>query len=143
VFPVSWNVPTTVDGVQVWHFCVRADVTKYVDSTDPNLHNEIVVHDNWAQSNFDGVFLPFGSPSSRRRTGVDITNSLEHPATFRTVMNQSSAFFRTYIGHAWLHLEPGETHVTELMYESLAGDPLHGSAFQEAFGKKGSATMSA
>ncbi|WP_327107238.1 hypothetical protein [Nonomuraea glycinis] len=132
VFPVSWNVPTTVGGVPAWHFCVRADVTAYVDPTDP-AHSEIVVHDNWAQSNFDRVFSFIGSPSSRRRTGVDITNSLADPAIYRTVANQSSAFFRTYIGNAWLHLEPGETHRTEFMYESLAGDPIHDAAFMDAF----------
>jgi hypothetical protein len=136
VYRVPWRVPKmSLNGVEVWHFCVRADVTAYVDPNDA--HSEIVVHDNWAQSNFDRIFSLFGSPSVRRRTGVTITNTLAGPATFRTAVNQSSAFFRTYIGNAWLHLEPGETHMTEFMYESLAGDPLHGSAFERALSDEG------
>ncbi|MGW0802726.1 hypothetical protein [Nonomuraea sp. NPDC002799] len=133
VYNVPWRVPKSpsLNGVPVWHFCVRADITAYV--VDHPSHNEVTVKDNWSQSNFNRVYTPFGSPSARSRTGVAITNTSAHSAAFRTAVNQNSALFRTYLGNTWLRLEPGETHVTELMYESLAGDAVHGSAFMDAF----------
>jgi hypothetical protein len=41
---------------------VRVDIERYRD-TDPT-HDEIVVFDNWAQSNFDTSSVPFNSPST-------------------------------------------------------------------------------
>lgn len=51
-----------IGDVPVEHFCVRVDIERYRD-TDPT-HDEIVVFDNWAQSNFDTSSVPFNSPST-------------------------------------------------------------------------------
>ena len=36
----------------VEHFCVKADIERYVDPSDPS-HDEIVIGNNWAQSHGD------------------------------------------------------------------------------------------
>ena len=61
--------------MEVEHFCVRADIDRYVDPRNPD-HDEIVVSNNWAQSNFNSTNVPFGSPSERAVTGLTITNRL-------------------------------------------------------------------
>jgi hypothetical protein len=54
-------------------------------------------------------------------------------ALHRTLVEQSSEHFRAFVDHAWRWLDPGATDVTQLSYESLAGDPLHDRDFQIAF----------
>lgn len=133
-FFVSWPLDASVqlDGKEAEHFCVRVDVDRYIDPLDPS-GSEIVIHNNWAQSNFSTSAVGHGSPSERRTTIVNATNALRVPAVHRTVVEQSSAHFRAFVDHAWRRLDPGETDVTELSYESLAGDPLHQRDFDIAF----------
>ncbi|MFD9005035.1 hypothetical protein ACFV0T_29465 [Streptomyces sp. NPDC059582] len=133
-FRAQWQVPASlqVDGMEVEHFCVKADIAAYVDPLDPS-HSEIVVYNNSAQSNFNSTAVSTGSPSTRCRTGITVTNTLAHPATFTHAAEQTSPYFRTYVGNAWLHLKPNETRMVEVLYESLAGDPVHGAEFDQAF----------
>jgi M6 family metalloprotease-like protein len=134
---VEFRVPWTPQSVKVGgqiaeHFCVKAEVERYVDPSDPT-HSEIVIGNNWAQSNFDTTEVAHGSPSERRTTGFSITNRLPRAATYLTAIDQDSALCRIYIGHAWLRLPPGEDAMVELGYESLAGDPIYGSSFDHEF----------
>ena len=133
-FHVKWTPPASVKvgAESAEHFCVKADVDRYVDPSDPT-HSEIVIGNNWAQSNFDSTEVAHGSPSERRTTAVAVTNRLARTATYLTVADQDSPLLRTYIGNAWLRLEPGETAAVELAYESLAGDPLLGNMFEQEF----------
>jgi len=142
IFAIEWTPPASfqVAGKEVEHFCVRVDIDRYVDPTDPS-GSEIVIHDNWAQSNFDTGRVAHGSPSERLRTAVTTTNKLAVPALHATILNQSSPHFRAYVDHAWQRIDPGATVAWELAHESLAGDPIFGEDFEAEFGRRGGETM--
>ena len=137
-FVTDWDVPASVriGDVEVEHFCIRADIDRYVDPTDP-VASEIVVHNNWAQSNFDTNAVASGSPSDRIATVALVANGLDREATYLVDAVQDSRHFRVYLGHVWLRLQPGEARPVALAYETLAGDPQHGAAFAEEFGERG------
>jgi hypothetical protein len=129
-FALGWPIPPSVKvgDVEADHFCVRVEIDRYLDAAHPE-HQEIVVFDNWAQSNFDSGLVSFGSPSERISTVATAANPLDRDATFLFTGDQSSEWYRVYVGNAWLRLPPGEGRAIELAYESLAGDPVHGEAF--------------
>jgi hypothetical protein len=127
---VPWNIPASVKvgDTEAEHFCVRVDVDRYQDPAHPD-HEEVVVVDNWAQSNFDTKPLGFGSPSDRVTTVTTASNVLDRPATYLFNVNQSTDWYRVFLGHAWLRLGTDQVEAIELAYESLAGDPVFGTAF--------------
>jgi hypothetical protein len=133
-FDQDWDVPAElkVNDIEVEHFCVKASVDAYVDPLDPT-NSEIVIFNKWAQSNFDSTTVANGSPSDRRWTGVSVSNTIGTRATYLTVPEQDSDHFRIYIGNAWVQVAAGETRMVEVGYESLAGDPVFGHAFELAF----------
>lgn len=133
-FTLAWTPPAslTIDDKEVEHFCVRVDVDRYVDPTDPS-GSEIVVFNNWAQSNFTTSAVGHGSPSERRETLVRTTNKLPEGAIHHTLIEQSNEHFRAFVDHSWKWLAPGETASTTLAFESLAGDPVGGRAFDREF----------
>jgi hypothetical protein len=135
-FTQDWDVPADlkVDEIDVEHFCVKASVDAYVDPTDAS-NSEIVIFNNWAQSNFDTTTVSEGSPSERRWTGVGVTNTLSDLATYLTVAEQDNDLFRIYIGHAWVRLPAGQTRMVQVGYESLAGDAQRGGDFERAYGR--------
>ena len=130
---IPWDLPSSVQlgGVEVDHFCVRVDIDRYVDPAHPE-SDEIVVFDNWAQSNFSTKWLRHGSPSERAGTVVTASNVVNRDARYEFEVDQDGELFRVYLGTAWRALAPGEEARIELAYESLAGDPLWGPAFEEA-----------
>lgn len=128
-WPLPASVPVGDDHVEAQHFCVRVDIDRYRDPAHPDA-DEIVVFDNWAQSNFDTKAVGFGSPSDRLSTAATATNTLARNATYLFDVHQDTPWYRIYLGHAWLELAPGETRATPVAYESLAGDPVHGESFQ-------------
>lgn len=127
---VPWELPASVKiaEAEAEHFCVRVDIDRYLDPAHPD-HEEIVVSDNWAQSNFDAVSVGFGSPSDRVVTAVGAANVLDRATTYRFGVDQDSDFYRVYLGHAWLRLPAGADAAVELAYESLSDDPVHGAEF--------------
>jgi M6 family metalloprotease-like protein len=129
---VPWNIPASVKvkDVEAEHFCVRVDIDRYLDPAHPD-HEEIVVGDNWAQSNFDTKPVGFGSPSDRVATVATATNTLGRPSTYLFNVHQTTDWYRVFLGHAWLELGTNQTEAMELAYESLAGDPELGAAFEE------------
>ncbi len=132
-FVVPWLIPASfkVEDVEAEHFCVRVDIDRYRDPAHPD-QEEIVVFDNWAQSNFDTKPVNFGSPSDRVATVATATNVLTRTATYLFDAEQTTPWYRVFLGHAWLRLPPGETRPIELGYESLAGDPIHGDDFERS-----------
>jgi M6 family metalloprotease-like protein len=129
---VPWAIPASVKvgDVEAEHFCVRVDIDRYRDPAHPE-HEEIVVFDNWAQSNFDSKPVKFNSPSDRIATVTTATNVLDRTATYLFDAEQTTPWYRVFLGHAWLRLKPGQTQPIELAYECLAGDPLHGDEFDK------------
>ena len=132
VFVMQWDVPASVkvgeDAAD--HFCLRVDIDRYRDPAHPE-QEEIVVFDNWAQSNFDAVAVPSGSPSDRLRTVATVTNSLAREATYQFTADQELRGYRIFVGNAWLRLPSGDTRPMELAYENLSDDPLHGDEFAQ------------
>src|ERR1700730_18169482 len=68
-----------------------------------------------------------GSPAERKCSGFTVTNPIADPATYLNVAEQDSGLFRAYLGQTWVHLDTGETRLTPVAYESLAGDPMSGN----------------
>ncbi|MFN8078260.1 MAG: hypothetical protein U0Q19_01730 [Kineosporiaceae bacterium] len=130
-FRIPWDVPKNekVADLEVEHYCVRVEIDRYIDPVDPN-RNEIVLVNNNAQSNFDTTTVGHGSPSDRRVTGVVVGNDLSRTATYQLAPDQTSPWFRTYLGHSWVRLAAGEERMVEVAYESLAGDPVRGDGFE-------------
>ena len=137
-FAVEWTPPGSlqIDGKEVEHFCIKVDIDRYVDPTDPS-GSEIVIHNNWAQSNFDTGRVAHGSPSERLTTAVTATNKLADPALHATILDQSNPHFRAYVDHAWQRIDPSATVVWQLAHESLAGDPIFGDDFEAEFARGG------
>jgi hypothetical protein len=133
-FERHWRVPTSVklDGVEVEHFCVKVSIDRYVDPLDPN-RSEIVIYNNWAQSNFDTKGLTHGSPAERHWSGVALDNPAGAGATFEVLPDQDSPHVRSYVANAWLRLPPGGSACVPVATESLAGDNVAGAAFAAAF----------
>ncbi|WP_433038495.1 hypothetical protein [Actinomycetospora sp. CA-053990] len=127
---VTWvpeSVTDPVTGAEVDHYCVQVQVLAYKDPRDDT--KEIVLDDNWAQSNFSTKWLTHGSPSERSATVVTATNTRSRPTRYRFALHQSGELFRVYLDAAWRRLNSGETASVGMAYESLAGDPVHGPAF--------------
>jgi M6 family metalloprotease-like protein len=135
-FTQDWNVPAElkVDDIEVEHFCVKASVDAYVDPSDPS-NSEIVIFNNWAQSNFDTATVGESSPSERRWTGVGVTNTLPDRSTYLTLAEQDNDYFRIYVGNAWVRLPAGQTRMVEVGYESLAGDAQKAGDFERIYGR--------
>jgi hypothetical protein len=131
-FAMKWDIPASVKvgEVEAKHFCVRVDIDRYRDPAHPE-QEEIVVFDNWAQSNFEAVAVPNGSPSDRIRTVATATNALAREATYLFTAESERDGYRIYVGNAWLRLPSGDTRAMELAYENLSDDPLHGAAFAQ------------
>ena len=108
-FVLNWTLPPSVqvNNKEAEHFCVRVNIDRYVDSSDPS-GSEIVVHNNWAQSNFSTSAVGHSSPSERRTTTVSATNVLPMRAMHRTVVEQSGEVLRAFVDHAWRRLDPNE-----------------------------------
>jgi hypothetical protein len=134
LFETKWTPPNgmKIDNLDVEHFCVSAVVDRYRDPRTPD-HDEIVVDNNRAQSNFATVAGRSGSPAERSTSAVAVTNPLGRAATYLNVIEQTHEDFRAYVSNAWLRLGPGETRAVEVAYESLAGDPLRGEDFARRF----------
>lgn len=121
---VPWTPPASLklNDVEVEHFCVNARIDRFRNPLNPG-EDELVVVDNWAQSNFTTESVANGSPSDRIRTVMGFENTLERETTHFFDIRQTRNLFRIYVGHAWLALPPGGSAAIPLAYESVAGDP--------------------
>ena len=135
---VQWTPPASVKlkGVDVQHFCVRAEIERFRNPLNPG-EDEITVYDNWAQSNFDTAPVAHGSPSERVRTVLGMANVLPRRTTYHLNVRQSRGMFRVYLQHAWLMMDAESEVAVDLAYESLVDDPVHG----EEIGRLGSSLM--
>ena len=107
------------------HYCVVARIAEYADPVDPSIR-EITRDNNEAQSNHTQLISVSASPSSREIGFVKVTNPLPAAADCRVQVRQTSEYARTYVEHAWVHLQPGEERDVMFLTESLIGDPLLG-----------------
>ncbi|SDM48243.1 hypothetical protein [Nonomuraea jiangxiensis] len=138
-FEVDWMVPASVTvpatsgpAIEAEHFCVRVDIDRYVDPVDPT-GSEIVIHNNWAQSNFNTASTAQSSPSSRETTAIISANPFPTRALQRHVVEQTGDQFRLFLDEGWRIVDAGATGTTRLAYESFAGDPRRGAQYAELF----------
>jgi CARDB len=108
-FQGSWTPPS--DG----HFCITVRIPLYQLPANPAVV-EMTELNNIAQSNYDR-FISATSVPSREMTVMEVGNP--YPVRTRIWINagHSNPLYRTYLEHAWLYLDPGETRKLEVMYE--------------------------
>lgn len=130
---VAW-VPPPLSAVPFLHvnphYCVVARIAEYHDPVDPTIR-EITRDNNEAQSNHTQLISVSASPSTREIGFVKVTNPLPRAADCRVQVRQTSDFARTYVEHAWVHLQAGEERDVMFLTESLVGDPTWGTQTRE------------
>lgn len=122
-FSTQWN-PSNQG-----HRCIIARTPLYLDtSVNPNIV-ELTDTNNMAQTNYTRYISASASPARRVRTWVSLHNPWPQRALMY-VMPQISgpfaSFYRLYLEHQALRLDPGETRRVEVMAESKYGDPRFG-----------------
>ena len=104
---VDWPVPllVPVGNEQAHHFCVGVRIDGFTSALHPE-NTEVVLSDNWAQSNFADESVDFGSPSTRKRTVVTVSNPLPTAHVYEVEANQDTAWYRVYVGNSLVAVGP-------------------------------------
>ncbi|MET0982596.1 MAG: hypothetical protein ABWY02_10880 [Telluria sp.] len=107
------------------HRCVIARIPLYQDPGDRTVV-ELSQLNNEARSNYTRVISESASPSSRMIAEIAVMN----PYPVRTQISVApqqpgdlSRYYRVYLQHSSLVLDPGEVRKVKVMFESLAGLP--------------------
>ncbi len=137
-FQVVWHAPY-VYGVLFadTHFCVLARIRPHQQKHPPGAAvtmdiGELNIGNNEAQTNYFRVWSLLGSPYSRVRTPVLVTNPYtDRPVTATLHVEQPLDYFRTYVSPTSMRLSPGETRPVEVMSECLAGIPPYNDIEEE------------
>jgi hypothetical protein len=136
-FQSSWTPPAnTPDGQACYGVVVR--IPHYRDPADPAIV-ELTEANNVAQSGYARFVSAVARESSRGVCHVVVHNPYPQRTRAWLVGQQSMPFYRAYLRHQWVWLDPGETRRIEVMVESLAGDPAFSQALrgmQDRFHKK-------
>ena len=108
-FTAGWTPPST------GHYCVIARIPLYQLPANPAVV-EMTELNNLAQSNYDR-FISATSTPSRELTEVEIGNPYPERTRIWITAGHSNPLYRTYLEHAWVHLDPGETRRVRVMFE--------------------------
>jgi len=130
-FSTTWTPPANTPTSDA-HYCIVVRIALYQDPGNPAIV-ELTEMNNWAQTNYTRFISSTASPASREITSVNVSNPYSLPTRVFVIPQQSTSWYRTYLEHAWLWLDPGETRSVTVMVESLLGDP----AFPELEEMKG------
>ena len=130
-FSTTWTPPASTPTSDA-HYCIVVRIALYQDPGNPAIV-ELTEMNNWAQSNYTRFISSTASPASREITSVSVSNPYTLPTRVVVIPQQSTSWYRTYLDHSWLWLDPGETRSVTVMVESLLGDP----AFPELEEMKG------
>jgi M6 family metalloprotease-like protein len=120
-FSTLWTPPANTPDNGA-HYCVIVRIPLYQDPGNPAIV-ELTELNNVAQSNYTRFISSTASPAKRMITSVVVNNPYPEPTRVFVVPQQSSDWYRTYLEHAWLWLNPGESRSVAVMVESLLGDP--------------------
>ncbi len=120
-FSTVWTPPSNTPENDA-HYCVVVRIPLYQDPGNPAIV-ELTELNNLAQSNYTRFISATASPARRRLFQVSMTNPYAKRTRLHVIAQQSTPWYRTYIEHAWLWLDPGETRAVQCMVESLVGDP--------------------
>ncbi len=131
-FETEWTPPANTPNDDA-HYCVVVRIPLFQDPGNPAIV-ELTELNNIAQSNYTRFISSSASPSTRGMSHVTVNNPYPERTRFWIVGQQSMTFYRTYLAHQWVWLDPGETRRVGVMYESLAGDPLYAARIKEMRG---------
>lgn len=107
-FETTWTPPAA------GHYCIQVEISPYKTSTGVD---EISGNNNLAQSNYSRFISETASPPSREIATVEVGNPYDKPTRIFIVPSQTNPFYRTYLQHKWLKLNPGESKKVEIMFE--------------------------
>lgn len=127
-FTTSWRPPANTPTNDA-HFCIKVQIPLYQDPGNPAIV-ELTEVNNFAQSNYTRFISATASPATRGVSSIAVSNPYEERTRFFVFAQQDSSYYRTFLGHRWLWLDPGETRHVPFLYESLSGDPLHGQRIE-------------
>jgi len=117
-FSVPWTPPP--EG----HYCVVVRIQQY---WTPTLRvAERTVLNNVAQSNYARFISGTASPASREGTFVIVGNPFPLRTRVHLVCSQSNPYYRTYVEHRWVMLDPGELRRVNVMFEHAGRLPGRG-----------------
>lgn len=126
-FTGSWTPPST------GHFCVIVRIPLYQLPASPAVV-EMTELNNLAQSNYDR-FISGTSTPTREMTEVEVGNPYSERTRIWLSAGHSNPLYRTYLEHAWVYLDPGETRTVRMMFE-YAPDQLTGDLYPPELKKK-------
>lgn len=114
-FTTSW-IPNN-DG----HKCIVARTPLYIDtSVNPNIV-EVTDSNNMAQTNYSRYISAAASPAHREITAVSLHNPFDKKTDIYVIpqiKGYFAHFYRLYLEHSSLKLNPGETKKVKVMVES-------------------------
>jgi M6 family metalloprotease-like protein len=123
----NWTPPAT------GHFCVVVRIPLYQLPANPAVV-EMTELNNLAQSNYDR-FISGTSTPTREVTEVEIGNPYAERTRIWLAAGHSNPLYRTYLEHAWVYLDPGETRTVRVMFE-YAPDELKSDVYPPELRRK-------
>jgi hypothetical protein len=122
-FTTTWTPPANTPESGA-HYCVVVRIPLYQDPGNPAIV-ELTELNNVAQSNYDRFISSTASPARRVTSFVNVSNPHSDETRVFVIAEQSTPWYRTYLEHAWVWLQPGETRKIGVLVESLVGDPAY------------------
>lgn len=118
----TWNPPA--DG----HFCIHVRIPLYQTPLTPSKPSvvEMTELNNSAQSNYTQFISATASPGTRAVGEVVVTNPYQQRTRVWLVGRQDNPWYRTYLGHRWVELDPGELLRVPVMFEFVDALPTRG-----------------
>jgi M6 family metalloprotease-like protein len=115
------------------HYCIVVRIPLYQLPSNPAVV-EMTELNNIAQSNYDR-FISATSIPTREMSQVKVGNPYHERTRIFINAGHSNPLYRTYLEHAWVYLDPGETKNVRVMYE-YAPDQLTNDVYPPALRKK-------
>ncbi|MGD8372616.1 MAG: hypothetical protein PVI19_13775, partial [Syntrophobacterales bacterium] len=109
-FKTTWVPPGT------GHYCIVARIPLYTRPGTPPV-TEITELNNEAQSNYDRFISDTTSPARRKIVKVLVMNPYRKATRIFINAGQTNPYYRTYLEHKWLEMEPGEKAHVDVMFE--------------------------
>lgn len=109
-FQTDWVPPAA------GHYCIVVRIPLYTRTGTPAV-TELTELNNIAQSNYDRFISATASPGERMITSVEVGNPYPRATRVYVSAGQNNPFYRTYLEHKWLDLNPGETRRVTVMFE--------------------------
>ncbi len=120
------------------HRCVVARTPLFLDTSVTPTLVEMSDANNMAQSNYSRYISASASPARRVRSTVALHNPFPERALMYVMPQLTGGmarYYRLYLEHQALTLDPGETRRVDVMVESLLGDPRYAPEMDQVIEK--------